>query len=860
MDIKLFISYCHKDDEYREALETHLSLLRRNGEILSWSDRKIIPGQEWGGEISEALELADIIVLLVSADFINSDYCYDKEVKRAIEKHENKTAIVVPILIRACDWHDSPFGKLQALPRGAIPVRLWPDEDSAWLDVVVGVRESIKNLGDVRSVQEVDLYQEELIGLNFKEEFTSWLEDTDVQLSHRNVSEVLLSDIYVSPHLKDLSKNVDDLIRPVDVEEILASPESVLIFGDEQTGKTSLAKHMNGYYLGAGYTPIFVNGRDVSSTSLDDILKDSISKQYKNLDPLSVEKLPNKILILDNFSEIKLNKKHANKFIDNCNNYFSRVILFALESYQYVAKEIEETDSYSYYEILSLGHLKRTEIVRRWVSLGVVEQIEEENLYSQIDDITLRLDSLVRGNVVPPKPIFLLTMLQMFEAYTPQNLELTSYGHCYQYLVYQALEKSGIKSSEIDKYLNVITELSWEFYKKGKRLDRKQVEKFFNEYKKKYVLSDSGLGVMRKLTGNSILIERDDFYSFKYPYVYYFFVAKKIAEAFSSDSNIKEEIRTLLASLHQEDCANIIIFITHHTKESWILDEIQICLMGLFEDQPEATLSSDSLSFMEEFLAEIPDLVIEHKEIESVRRERDEVIDDIEWSNSNEIGAGDDQGEIDGLEPSDILAKINMVFKGIEIVGQILRNRHASIHKDLLYQMVEFSTSTGLRFLQYFIEISDVSRDEVIKMLSHMLRENPAIRDSDLEKEAKNTFLFLTYGVIFGVLRKISSSIGSKEADEIYDELEAKVNTPAIKLINQAIGLQFKKNLDFKKLDELTRDFTSNPTCTRILKEIVIQHVYMFPVDYKEKQKIESTMGIPIKGQRLIAQQKKLKI
>jgi len=859
LDNKLFISYSHKDEEYRASLETHLSLMKRNGEIVSWSDRKIVAGQEWGKEISNEMESASIIVLLVSSDFINSDYCYDIEVSRAIEKHLEKAAIVIPVLIRACDWHGSPFGKLQALPAEANPIKLWGDQDSAWLSVVSGIRESIDLLVGLTSSKEIECIQETLIGNELKEGFETWLDDTDVQLSHRNVTEVLLSDIYVPPHLKDLGKSVDDLVRPIDVVDILSSTKSVLIFGDEQTGKTSLAKYMIKGLFNAGYISFFADGSDISSTSIEELVDKSLARQFKNPGSCSVGDLSNKTLILDNFSDIKLNRKHANIFIKSCNKYFEKVIIFALDSYQYVAKEIDETDSYDYYEILTLGHLKRSEIVKRWVSLGVVEQIEDEKLYSKIDELTLRLDSLVRGNVVPPKPIFILTMLQMFEAYTPQNLELTSYGHCYQYLVYQALEKSGIKSSEIDKYLNVITELSWEFYKNGKKLGKGDISVFFDEYRKNYVLSGSENTVLSKLVGNSILIDRDGVFSFKYPYVYYFFVAKKIAESFSSDDDMKEEIRVLLSNLHREDCANIIIFITHHTKESWILDEIQICLMGLFEDQPEATLSSDSLSFMEEFLAEIPDLVIEHKEIESVRRERNEEKDDIEFSTPAEIQE-EKSDEVRDLEPSDVLAKINMVFKGIEIVGQILRNRHASIHKDLLYQMVEFSTGTGLRFLQYFIEISDVSRDEVIKMLSHMLRENPAIRDSDLEKEAKNTFLTLTYGVIFGVLRKISSSIGSKEADEIYDDLEAKLDTPAIKLINQSIGLQFKKDLNFKKLDELTKEFYLNPTCTRILKEIVIQHVYMFPVGYKDKQKIESTMGIPVQGQRLIAQQKNMKI
>jgi hypothetical protein len=147
-----------------------------------------------------------------------------------------------------------------------------------------------------------------------------------------------------------------------------------------------------------------------------------------------------------------------------------------------------------------------------------------------------------------------------------------------------------------------------------------------------------------------------------------------------------------------------------------------------------------------------------------------------------------------------------------------------------------------------------------VKLIRHILEENPTVGSEDVEKQARNTFLFLTYGVIYGVVRKISASIGSVEADEIYDLLEADRDTPAVKLINQSIGLQFKKKLDFKKLNELSKEFAKNPTCQRMLREIVVQHAYMFPVDYKEKQQITESLGISTKGQYLMDMQKPLKI
>ena len=133
--IKLFISYSHKDEFYKNEFETHIKLLQRRGLITLWNDRKIIAGEDWKAEINNNLEEADIIVLMISADFINSDYCYDIEMTKAIQKHENKTAVVIPISLRKCNWNEAPFASIHAVPKDAKPVVLWNDRDEAWTSV-----------------------------------------------------------------------------------------------------------------------------------------------------------------------------------------------------------------------------------------------------------------------------------------------------------------------------------------------------------------------------------------------------------------------------------------------------------------------------------------------------------------------------------------------------------------------------------------------------------------------------------------------------------------------------------------------------------------------------------------------------
>ena len=139
----VFFSYSHVDEDLRDMLEKHLSALKHQGVIDTWHDRCIRAGDELNIETSDKLESATIILLLVSADFIASSYCYDVEMTRALERHHSGEARVIPVILRACDWQDTPFGKLLAAPKDGRPVRSWPDLDDAFLDVVRALKVAV---------------------------------------------------------------------------------------------------------------------------------------------------------------------------------------------------------------------------------------------------------------------------------------------------------------------------------------------------------------------------------------------------------------------------------------------------------------------------------------------------------------------------------------------------------------------------------------------------------------------------------------------------------------------------------------------------------------------------------------------
>lgn len=144
--LKAFVSYSHVDEALKNSLLAHLRPLERLGQIDSWSDRSIKAGDSIDDEIRTQLDSSDLILLLISVDFINSKYCYDVELARALERHRNKELRIVPIILRSCLWNHSPFGGLLALPKDGKAITSWSDQDEAMTNVVSSIHDLVAEI------------------------------------------------------------------------------------------------------------------------------------------------------------------------------------------------------------------------------------------------------------------------------------------------------------------------------------------------------------------------------------------------------------------------------------------------------------------------------------------------------------------------------------------------------------------------------------------------------------------------------------------------------------------------------------------------------------------------------------------
>jgi len=270
--LNIFFAYSREDSSLRNRLDKHLSSLKRNNHVKTWFDGEIDPGNEWEQNIFDALESADIILLLISADFIASDYCYNVEMKKAIERHKNNISIVIPIILSHCDWTETPFSKIQALPKDGIPVldKKWYTEDQALKDVAVGIRSTVSRILKEREDKLADYYQE----IDELKEETKRLE---VKLEESRK---------VQHELEDALQNTSEsqLLQEVESKDALISRQELIILElkDELTRKgiTTNADEFTSLPLAkiisAGHVYSAINTSDTYET-------DWINKEVKSL-------------------------------------------------------------------------------------------------------------------------------------------------------------------------------------------------------------------------------------------------------------------------------------------------------------------------------------------------------------------------------------------------------------------------------------------------------------------------------------------------------------------------------------------------------------------------------------------------
>jgi hypothetical protein len=700
--------------------------------------------------------------------------------------------------------------------------------------------------------------------LEVNKDYLNYLNEVGITIIHPQKTNIILEEVYVYPDAKILQlEQHDDIDKYINLSElkVIKEENKIILTGEEQIGKSTFCKMIYHHYLTSGYIPVLIDGRKLNTPSIEEFNKtvyknfciqysENMLEDYKQLID---EK---KLIIIDDFDKAKLNSKYLLNLLMNINKYYKHIIITGNELFKFqellfseVLVDGQETLSFHKYEIMHFGHRLRSQLINKWNSLGDSEWlIEEKELISKNDYYENTINTIIGNNYVPSVPFFILVMLQTLESGNSHNLSESTYGYYYEHLIRQAFININIKNEDIDAFYNYITELAFVFF------EDQEVEKTSTElndfniwYCREYDLLIDFSSNISKLIEASILLNIQDTYRFKYKYIYYYFVARYLANNIN-EPLIREKISYMSSKLYIEEYANIIMFLTHLSKDPFVLNEILKNSEQIFCEYEPAQLESDVVN-LNKMIADIPQLIIEDKDVKKHREERLYVKDELERS-KQEVAAGRISDEA-LVEELDVISKLNWSFKTLEILGQILKNYYGSIKGSQKITLGKEAYFLGLRSLGSFLTLLDKHGDSMVNEIEKILLEKQVTSNEEIKKMASHFVFNLCCAVSFQFIKKVSTSVGSDKLAETFKRILEENNTVAINLIDLSIKLDHIQNIPFSEIENIKEELKRNNLIGySLLRGLVVNYLYMFKTNYKEKQRICSMLDISIDTQR----------
>ena len=624
----------------------------------------------------------------------------------------------------------------------------------------------------------------------------------------------------------------------------------VMLEGDDQSGKTSLL-HM--YYLrfvDKYKYPVLVKGKNIINENLDKIIGNAFSEQYNSDEREKFMQYNQglKILLVDNFDECVLNDTIKKKVIDQLLDRFHKVIITTRENENVASSYflMEKKDTLIA-RIKPLGHVKRNELVKKFYMRYDVNAstLKQQALLEQVKTGFDMVDNFLGKEYMPSYPIYILSILLSNTRMQSSSLAETSYGHCYSALIICALMTCIDDNKKLETYDNILKYLAYFiFQKKGKPISEDEFMGFYESYHRDFIAPGYKEIKSNLLKCNLLRCTDGYYYKFSYNYIYYFLVAKYMAENIDTKEGL-DDILDLCENIHDEQKANILIFIAHHIKNPKFIEATQLALTLALSKQKPVTLKRDDdyYKLLNELCESLKKEIVApgqkidpEKEREKMLQKRDE---------------NDKLRAKEKINPNDLPVEIqnmNKSLRSIEVVGQIVKNRQGSLKRPDIKLMVKDMYEAAFRTISYFGNIIESDRAQVIEDVINNKKEG--VTNDEIKKKLDTFFELTSLNFCLFVFTKVVSSVGNKELRGVFTEIANEIGTPAAKLVSFAI-ISCYNTISVTELANLVEELRDNPVAMSIIRARVRSYLYNTHVNFNDRQKIINAVNLDPRDSKL---------
>lgn len=763
LSVRLFYSYSHKDDRFREDMEKTLRLLQRDGLLSQWSDTRILPGKSISTDIEEKISQADIIAYLFSPDFIDSEEC-NREWKRGQDlASADRLVFRIPIILRPCAWQDFlAEDDVKALPLDGKPVSSYDDQDVARQEVYEGIKTVVQTLRSTFTP---------------KPSFLAEIQHTDFA----STTTIALEDVFTFPRLT-LQPHADTSDRfnqkTIDSVDDLRGLGRCLLHGPDKAGKTALARFIHLSLISANDPTLLVDLSQLDGRLTDSYLRSQYSAQFHG-DYALWKQRPNKTLILDNLTEAP---RLADDIADLAEDFPSIFVTLSSDTFHAFYKDETRLADFAAVRIEPLTHVQQEALIRKRLALLDAHPSIEDGLVDRVED---HVNSVILSNRIMPRyPFFVLSILQTYESYMPRNIAITSYGHCYYILIVASLTRAGIsdKDDSVNSAFNFAEELAFALYSYStpEPTTPFSFDSFVSSYKDRFFIRTSLINRLQHpdfgLLNDSGLFRTD--------YMYYFFLGKYLASHSEQNRGI---IEYLCEYSHQDSQYLTLLFTIHHTPGDEIISEILDGISCALPAVNPATLSPAETRRFYSLVSGFSNNVLSEKTVEEERRRDREIRDSNDEERNDGSSPGSDENELG--------RQLYRILKNNQIMGQVLRNRHGNLEKAKIESIIELIVDGSLRIVNTVLK----DEEEISKLASYIKAQEP---NADVEQVRQ----FLRLISFLWTIDHIEGAVDAINVPDISRAIKAVVRrkgTPAYDIVGYFSELNSAERLTEKERDSL---------------------------------------------------------
>jgi len=697
------------------------------------------------------------------------------------------------------------------------------------------------------------------------DDFDEFLQDIGFPCDHKIKGPLKLRDVFIYPDVRLKRrgpKRTDDpsqIIQGTKLLKQIGETQRIVLQGASSSGKTSLAKILFEDILNEGTcVPLLLDGNKIKSADEQKVLNSFLREFDREYTAAAGEryrqlKREERVLIIDNWHETTLNAEGRVSYLHIVDNYFGKVILLTDELYQIQELADKSTKTlleFQYATIQELGYVARGELIDRWMKFGREHIIKSDELAREIEETENFVQSVLGKNTLPSLPFIVLCILQVQQDEKPESPEAGSFGYLYEVLVTKALSATTGNKPQLEKKYIFLSILAYTLYKEDREsISSSRVHEIAKQYAESHLVKIDIGPILTDLKKARVLTEIEGNYSFAYPHLFHYFVARYFKENLGRPGGeaLRAEIHRMVSHVSSDRFSTILMFVLYLARDtSGALPQLVAMADKIYANVEPAELTEE-VNFLEELSDHEEIDVSREQDLEKNRKDRRELKDRLTQKSSDELARNQDE-----LVYSDDLsesAKFRFAYRHIELLGQVIRNFPGSLPGEDKLTILRASYLLGLRVLRSLLALIESSQDQLRKSMletqSDPVAKNQEHQVEQVKEQMEELISFLGKLFALGMIFKIAGCVGAPDLEQAYDAtLEQVGKSNATLLIHLAIRLDHSREFPEEFVVGLHRELENKPFADSILKILVLSHIRKYGIDIRLRQRIGELLKV----------------